>query len=242
MILRPAGADRHFITQPDHAALAARIMEQWRAGGLGDSPRRDVILRASREHDNGWRAPDSAPRLGARGEPLDFVTAPDEVRRAVWPRGTARLSHQPYAAALVARHATHVLRRYRGLPAWLRFFDEMDQARARHLEAAGESPDTLGHDYTFLRLADLLSLTFCNGWTEPQQDDSGSGYSARLEGDRLLVTPDPIGGAEVPLEVRARALPVRFDSAEKAQAAFMAAPIVTLKGKALGGDGGDGGD
>ena len=61
MILRPARADRHFITQPDHAALAARIMEQWRAGGLGergraarqlgrDPPRRHVTGRANRAH------------------------------------------------------------------------------------------------------------------------------------------------------------------------------------------------
>ena len=234
MILRAAGAQQLFITQPDHAALAARIMEHWRAGGLDDSPRREAIMLAIREHDNGWREPDSAPILGQRGEPLDFVTVPDDVRRAVWPRGTARLAHVPYAAALVAQHATHVLRRYRGQSSWLRFFDEMDQARARHLAAAGQPMETLARDYLFVRVADLLSLTWCNGWTEPQRDDAGSGYSAQLAGERLTVTPDPFGGAELPLEVPARELPARFDSPETARAAFGAARVITLRGTAAG--------
>jgi len=232
MILHGTGSTRLCITQPDHAALSGRIMAAWRADGFEDSPRREVILLAIREHDNGWREPDSAPILDAGGAVLDFTNAPDEVRRAVWPRGTARLAHEPYAAALVAMHATHVLRRYRGQPAWLRFFDEMDRARAHHLESAGESPGTLAQDYLFVRVGDLLSLTFCNGWTSEQRDDSGSGYSTRLEGDRLLVTPDPFGGNEVTLEVEARELPERFASQAEAKSVFAAARQITLTGTA----------
>ena len=232
MILRGTGRTRLCITQPDHAALAGRIMAAWRADGFGESPRREVILLAVREHDNGWREADRAPILDAGGAVLDFINAPDDVKRAVWPRGSARLAHEPYAAALVAMHATHVLRRYRDHPAWRRFFDEMDQARARHLASAGESPATLARDYLFVRIGDLLSLTFCNGWTEEQRDDAGSGYSARLEGDRLLVTPDPFGGNEVTLEVAARELPAQFASQAEASSAFAAARPITLAGTA----------
>ena len=48
---------------------------------------------------------------------------------------------------------------------------------------------------------------FCNGWTASQLDDSGSGYTIRLEGTRLTIAPDPFEGREVPLEITARELP-----------------------------------
>jgi hypothetical protein len=53
MIIRPDDAARIAITQPDHAALVGRIMHAWRANGLPESPRRDDILLAVTEHDNG---------------------------------------------------------------------------------------------------------------------------------------------------------------------------------------------
>src|SRR5262245_34771603 len=40
MIVRPAGDHLHLITQPDHAALAGRIMEPWIADDLPPSPPR----------------------------------------------------------------------------------------------------------------------------------------------------------------------------------------------------------
>ena len=74
MILRPAGPDQLLITQPDHAALAARIMEHWRADGLPQSPRRAAILRAIEQHDNGWDEIDIAPIVDrATGRILDFI-------------------------------------------------------------------------------------------------------------------------------------------------------------------------
>lgn len=205
MIIRPSGSSQLLITQPDHAALAARLMQHWSADGLPDSPRRPTILLAIREHDNGWREVDRSPIVDeATGRILDFVNAPEDVRRAVWPRGVGRLAHTPYAAALVAQHALHIYRRYRTAPAWSSFFGEMEAARARHLEAtSGATLDELLRDYFFLRIGDLASLTFCNGWTDAQSDDAG--YTIRLEGSRLMVTPDPFAGRRVPLEVAARA-------------------------------------
>ena len=64
MIIRRKGTTPLLITQPDHAQLAATIMERWQEDGFPDSPRRAAILLAIREHDNGWREVDAATDSG----------------------------------------------------------------------------------------------------------------------------------------------------------------------------------
>ena len=116
------------ITQPDHAHLSGRIMEH--CVPLRASPRRASILRAIREHDNGWTEEDAAPTIDpATGRIADFVNIPLHVRHGVWPRGVARLADDPWAAALVAQHAITVYGR--GVEAVLR-------ADGRHAERAGQ--------------------------------------------------------------------------------------------------------
>jgi Protein of unknown function (DUF3891) len=202
MIIRPNGSSRLAITQPDHAALAAHIVKSWRANGLSESPRRNEILLAIAEHDNGWREVDDRLLVDpATGAIQDFATASGEIRRGVWPRAVARLSATPYAAALVAHHAAHVYGRFRGDPDWMYFFDEMEAARDRHLHALGIARAELLNDYVFLRIGDLASLMFCTGVTMAGE----FGYSARLEdGEQLVITPDPFGGADIPLSIDAR--------------------------------------
>jgi uncharacterized protein DUF3891 len=237
MIVRQTGTAQLLMTQPDHAALAARIMRQWRADGLNEAPRHATILTAIAEHDNGWREADTSPIVDGNGHILDFIRAPDEIRREVWPRGVERLAPTPYAAALVAQHAVHIFRRYSGDPGWAPFFMEMLAARDRHLrESAPLTHDDLLRDYFFVRMGDLMSLTFCNAWTDVQTDDAGARYAICLEGSRLIVTPDPFHGREVALEIAARELPNRpFRSAAEARDLFEAAPSIVVKGIASGG-------
>lgn len=54
MIIRRLGSTDLLIPQPEHAALAARIMRQWHSDHFPDSPRKASILRAVEEHDSGW--------------------------------------------------------------------------------------------------------------------------------------------------------------------------------------------
>lgn len=189
------------ITQPNHAALAERIMVHWRADGFDDNPRRHAILHAIREHDNGWAEPDAEPRFGEGGAVLDFMTVSADVKREVWPRAIARVCLVPYAAALVAQHALHVYRRYRTDPDWATFFGAMETARHAYLGITGIQLETLTKDYFFLRMGDLLSLTWCNAWTGEQRDDTGSPYVIQPEGDRLHITPDPFAGADVAMTI-----------------------------------------
>ncbi len=234
MIVQARGQSLYLITQPDHAMLAGQIMAAWRAGGIREHPARDTILLAVSEHDNGWREPDSSPVVDTgSGTILDFTTAPGAVRRAIWPRGVERLAAEPYAAALVAQHAMHVYRRYRGDAEWMGFFDEMETARTEHLRRAGcRGLDGLLSDYFFVRMGDLVSLTFCNNWTDVQKE---SGYAIRLDGTRVRIAPDPFEGAVISFEINARELSNRrYSSASDAAQAFRAARGVTLAGTASG--------
>ena len=236
MIIRHDGTAQFLITQPDHAALAARIMQHWLGDGLAESPRRAAILLAVKEHDNGWREVDAAPIVdGTSGRLLDFITVADAVRRDVWPRAVERLAAAPYAAALVAQHALHVYRRYLPDPEWTSFFNGMEALRDRNLHAAQPvALDDLRHDYVFVRAGDLASLTFCSAWTDDQTD--ASGYVIRMEGERLVVTPDPFAGREWPIDITARELPNRsFSSDPDAARAYATAAHVKISGVVTGG-------
>ena len=228
MIVRHEGFAQLLITQPDHAALAGRIMRHWLAGGLHDSPRRTEILLAIDAHDDGWQAADGAPAVDPEsGRILDFMQVPDDVRRGVWPIGVERLANVPYAAALVAQHAIHVYQRFRADPAWLPFFADMEVRRDRHLQVASTNLDVLLRDYPFLRLGDLASLVFCNRWEQPQAE---AGYTLRLDGSRVVITPDPFAGRALDIDVTARELPVRLPLGFSVEDAIASAPRRAIRG------------
>jgi hypothetical protein len=234
MIIRRKGTTPLLITQPDHAQLAATIMERWQGDGFPDSPRRAAILLAIREHDNGWREVDAGPILDANsGEILDFMTLPDEDRRGVWPRGVQRLAATPYSAALVAQHAVHIYRRYRDDAAWTPFFIEMESLRDDLLgQERSTTLDELLRDYRFLRIGDLASLTFCNGWSEAPEE---AGHAVTFANEYLAISPDPFAGERLSIAVNARQLPAtRFGSAREAAAVYNDSPTVTLTGTVSG--------
>jgi hypothetical protein len=228
MIVRNAGSSLHLITQPDHAALARRVMERW--APLHDAPRRASILLAVEEHDNGWREPDSAPLADpATGGVFDFIQIPVATRQAVWPRGVQRLAEDDeWSAALVAHHAATVYDRYRGDPAWAGFFPELEAFRDKLAESSGRNYAQLTRDYVFVRIGDLISLIFCAQWDEPQTYDQ---WTFHRDGERVVVSPDAFGGREVPIAIRAREIPSRrYNSDEDLRDTIRRSPIVTLSG------------
>jgi Protein of unknown function (DUF3891) len=202
VIVRPVPNGVQLITQPDHAQLARTIMDH--CVPLRSRPRRGAILHAIAEHDNGWAEEDAAPTVDpATGNVADFISVALSVRHAVWPRGIARLADDPWAAALVAQHALTVYDRFRGDSAWRSFFAGMEEARDASLLASGRPLDELAADYPFLRLGDLISLAFCTGSTDAQ---TFGGWTVRLSGTRVAVTPDPLGGATIPVAISARTI------------------------------------
>jgi hypothetical protein len=235
VIIRASSDKLLLIRQVDHAALAERLIAAWRLDGFPRSPRHGEILLAAQRHDDGWIDEDASPHVDpADGALLDYVHAPDEIRRGIWPRGVERLSAFPYVAALVAQHAIHLFEKYRSEPGWRKFFDRMEGLRAAYLaSAAPRTEEDLQTDYFFVRMADLLSLQFCDDWREPQRYGD---FESRWDGARLTITPDPFDGATIPMMVPARRLPnTRFD-ARTACTAFADAPVVTIAGVAAGAD------
>ena len=231
MIVRAVRDSVQLITQPDHAHLARTIMEHCVA--LAARPRRAAILQAIGEHDNGWAEEDAAPTVNPEtGLVADFVSARLSVRHAVWPRGVARLADDPWAAALVAQHALTVYDRFRSEPEWTPFFDTMAAARDAMLRASGMPLDDLATDYPFVRLADLISLTFCTGWRDQQRFGD---WTVQLSDTRVVVTPDAFGGTEIPIEINAREIRHQpFRSDEELRNALRNAKATTLRGEVAG--------
>jgi len=231
MIIRRVASSQQLITQPAHAALAARIMQHWQVDHLPESPRRPSILRAIERHDDGWADVDEALVIDEdTGQLLDFIALPDVLKRET-SGGIDRLAAaDPYAAALVAQHRLHVYRRYAGHPEWSAFFAQMTGARDSYLGAAGNgSLDELVRDYTLVRAGDLASLAFCNNWPEVAAEECG--YAMRLEGTTVFVTPDPFGGRTIAIDIDAREVRSQsFGSAPEARRLVSSAPVVRLHG------------
>jgi hypothetical protein len=201
-----------------------------RSGPLREAARRESILLAIGEHDNGWREPDEAPSAdAATGRVLDFITLPLGERQGVWPRGIGRLAGRDrWAAALVAHHAAFVYDRFRSDAAWTRFFSDMEATRAEHVAASGLTLDQLLEDYVHLRLGDLISLAFCTRTSDLLVHD---GWSIRLATDRVIVAPDLFDGQDIPFIIEAREIddvPYRSDRALRD--AVHAAKPVTMHG------------
>ena len=235
MIIRRFASSQQLITQPEHAALAARIMRQWQEDHFPESPRKASILHAIEQHDCGWAEVDEALLVDeTTGQLLDFLEVSDAVKRDTSSRGIERLSLDPYAAALVTEHRLHVYGRYADYPEWRAFMADLTAARDAYLRAAGDtSLDELVRDYAFVRAGDLASLAFCNNW--PDLDADGCGYVMRLQGTSLLVSPDPFGGRTVQIEIDAREIGNQsFRSAADARRVLAAAKVVALKGLVTG--------
>jgi hypothetical protein len=231
VIVRSAQDRLLLITQPDHAHAARPVMEH--CVPLAPRPRRDAILRAIGEHDNGWDETDTAPAVNpSTGDVFDFTTVPLSVRHGVWPRAVSRLKDDMWAATLVAQHAITVYDRFRPQAEWTPFFAEMEAMRDALLRESGMGLDDLLPDYAFVRLGDLISLTFCTGWTDEHRYGE---WTVQRSGARVVVIPDVFGAAVIPIEVPARDIANRrFQSDADLRQALGEAKTTTLRGEVAG--------
>ena len=235
MIIRRSASSQQLITQPEHAALAARIMRQWDDTHFPESSRKTSILHAVEQHDCGWAAIDETLIVHeTTGQLLDFLEVSDAIKRDTSSRGIEQLSSDPYAVALVTQHRLHVYRRYAEHPEWRVFMADLTAARDAYLHAAGHiSLAELVSDYAFVRAGDLASLAFCNNWTGVDPDDCG--YAMRLQGTSLVISPDPFEGRTIEIEIATREIGNQsFSSAADARRAVAAAKIVVLRGLVAG--------
>jgi hypothetical protein len=201
VIVVPVGGCLRIVTQPDHAFVAGDLLSLWRRDGLPDHPRRDDLLFAVREHDNGWRETDAAPRVdAATRRPHVFTTLPEEERRDLWWRGVRRFrTERPWACLLITEHARRI-HQGRVDTEWQRFDQALGELHDELMEetAGGEgSPERLraesdlAADYHWLDLADTLSLAACGVAEHVERP----GYRAATDGSELRIDPFPLAGS-----------------------------------------------
>jgi len=202
------------ITQNDHAHLAAELLALWRADQLPANPRRRELLFAAREHDNGWRETDAAPRFdAASGRPHDFISLPQGERRELWLRATERfVDAEPYGSLLILQHARNLHHSLREQADWRPLFARWHELEEELLGRTGASQEQLAADYRWIELTDLCSLSLCRSpGRSPGRSRSrsaateaghrideplaGHGYRGRLLGNTLHLAPLPLAGA-----------------------------------------------
>lgn len=237
MIVRADEDSYVLINQHDHAQLARDIVAAMRTEPALLGARRDLVLHATREHDNGWLETDAQPTITEAGRPCDFIEGPAPVKHEIWPRGIARAGNlDPRVGALVAEHALTVYAYRRQESEWLPFFTSVSALRDALLRDARVDTEMalreFRMEYRCVRLGDSFSLQFCNGWTDPQDT---LGYRAALRGSRLFISPDPFDGVAIPLQVPARRIAGRmYRDDEDLRAAVDAAAPELLIGEARG--------
>lgn len=188
-------------------------------------------MNAIAEHDNGWEEEDAAPTV-REGKVVDFINAPFDVRHRVWPRAVMRLSDDPFAAALVAQHAITIHERFRGDEEWADFFGEMAMLRNAMVDKGGVRLDELAVEYAFVRLGDLISLSFCTAGMELQPYGD---WSVQCTGSRVVVTPDLFGGRTIPINISAREIANRpYASDQELREELARSKTINLAGEVTG--------
>lgn len=251
MILSDQGDRLRVVTQTDHAHLAGRLVAAWRRDGLPEHPWREDLVFAAREHDNGWRETDAAPRLHPDGDrPHDFRSIPAQDRVEIWLRGIRRFARErPYGALLIALHAEWLHEDRKEQPVYGPLFEELEQAIPWLLEETSADPAAAREDYGLIRLADALALTVAMQSEEAETGDAeneevsgewaGTRFVGRASGEpgrlRLALDPFPLAGTTT-FPLPCRYLPKRpYDSdtdltLELAAARWVDVPVALTPG------------
>ena len=152
-----------FITQTDHARLAADFLSLVRHRDLVDEAMRGDLVFATREHDNGWAEADSAPRIDPEGNAFDFLTLPSQHRLELWQRGVERYADErPAATCWIIQHALSLHSSLVDDPQWGPAIKSWAEFQQNLLEESGMTPSSMSRLYSWLDLADSVSLAICS--------------------------------------------------------------------------------
>ncbi len=233
MIYRSWGEGWLMISQPAHAWLAGELAALWGNRDFPSPSPRSAVELATRLHDIGWAAWDQAPRLGAEGQPVNFIGTTFEETLPIWRTAVTQIfTFDPYAALLVSMHAATVYRqrlvrgtdpaeeRPRVKEELERLGKEQEKLRANlaahptYRQVA--DPEMAERAYRWLRLCDMLSLALCSDvlpaegeienvpWTS---DDQFTTIRYRvLKPFVLRLDPTPFSQSSVQFTLQARSL------------------------------------
>jgi hypothetical protein len=254
VIVRPLGEQVQVVQQTDHDDLSGEFARAVRSSSLWEFWRRDSVVLACAEHDEGWRIWEEDPALDpVTGGPCNFLDVEIERHLQFYRAAIDWLVEQdPYAGLLVSLHGCGIYRGRFGLDPALGF---------RQLRAADEEPiraflfeqealqrritAELGADlleiwsaYRLLEVADRFSLYFCRPRTDgtvdlgPLPGAGGEDRPLRLEPVddwTVVLRPHPFGG-EVGFDLARRLLPDRrWRSPVEFKDALAEAPLETVR-------------
>lgn len=160
--------------QTDHALLSGAFAETWGNDTIPEPPRRPSTLVAAARHDDGWAEWELAPKLGANGEPVDFIHVPVIEHVELYRRGIDLVeSEDPYGGLVASLHGERLYTR----PFYPGMDPRIEHLQGRDLELAtsyvdGEQKrqerlrtevanDDAEEDWRRLQVWDRLSLLVC---------------------------------------------------------------------------------
>ncbi len=159
---RTTGRFTGCISQPAHAALAARLAAALKPEAFGILP--PEVIDAIARHDAGWADHDlTALEWAAERQPQSFMAYPPEVAVQAWRKSIRETeTRSPLAGILTSRHFCLLAPRDDD-PHHAAFVDQ-ENRRRDPLEAASPlSRDDLDRFSAALGFCDLLSLCLCSG-------------------------------------------------------------------------------
>jgi len=249
MIRRDDGDDWLLISQVDHAHLAGEVAAAWGNAETAALPHPEWLVPAVRDHDEGWRAWERAPRVDpAGGIPRDFTEMPMEDATAIWSESIACCARVPFGDVWVSRHFCHLAQAAResrqdraaDVAAIDRFLAEQqalqaNAARKGESLRGNESFEQLADEgYRWVQLFDHLSLYLC---CAPRTkalalsiDDRCSIRCVPQGAWSIGIEPYPLSVERLELSVAARRIPARkLRGDDELLRALAAAPVEELR-------------
>jgi hypothetical protein len=159
---RTTGRFTGCISQPAHAALAARLAAALKPEIFGVlSPE---VIDAIAQHDAGWAGPDlAALESMSEKQPQSFMVYPPESTVHAWRTSIREAeTRSPLAGILTSRHFCLLAPRDSD-PHHAAFVDQENRRRDPREAASPLSPDDLDRFTAALGFCDLLSLCLCSG-------------------------------------------------------------------------------
>lgn len=208
MIVRPHSDGLLLFTQEQHAHLSGDLAERLREAA---DPRADFV-RATREHDNGWREYDERPRRNPSGGATAYSEMPRDEYRAIWRRGIARAAGMgEYVGLLVSLHGMRMFAKRTGEEDRAFYAEERgnEDALLARMGMGGSweaLPEPARHHSAWIAFLDGLTLFALDGWKSPWASDlDGLGrVEARREGESVVVAPWPFDAPRLAFRLAGR--------------------------------------
>jgi hypothetical protein len=152
------------ITQPAHAALAARLARALNPSIFGPLP--SAVINTIGRHDAGWAEPDlAALECAGEKQPCSFVAYPAEGAFNAWRKSIREAEARSGLAGILTSRHFCLLAPRNSDPHHDAFVEEETRRRAPQEAASTYSSDDLARFTAALGFCDLLSLCLCSGLT-----------------------------------------------------------------------------